>query len=249
MTFGFGRSEPLGALLNCIAIWILTLILVVESCHRLVRKPTFFDPKVMLITSLLGIIANICMATVLHGLSILWYLIKYPCMSAQEKDEITFTEGSENLNLRAVVAHIHGDLIYSVGVFIGAIIIYIKPSWQILDPCLTVLFSIVVLKITIPVFKDSILILLEANITDRKTILKVRETILEMSEVKEISSFRLWALTQNQQCAALHLTVEEGTDEQALKHRIGKYLVAFGISYWAIQVWTDNWKFKCCFKD
>jgi hypothetical protein len=48
------------------------------------------------------------MAVVLHGFSILKYMVTYPCLSAEEKENITFVDDGENLNLRAVMAHIMG---------------------------------------------------------------------------------------------------------------------------------------------
>jgi len=55
-----------------------------------------------------------------------------------------------------------GDIVQSIGVVIVAIIIYFKPAWHIADPIVTILFTILVLFTTIPIFKDCIIILMEA---------------------------------------------------------------------------------------
>lgn len=46
---------------------------------------------------------------------------------------------------------------------IAAIVIYIKPTWQIIDPICTFIFTILVLFTTIPIFKDCVKVLMEAT--------------------------------------------------------------------------------------
>lgn len=41
---------------------------------------------------------------------------------------------SSNLNVRAAAIHILGDIIQSVGVLIAALIIFVFPDWDIIDP-------------------------------------------------------------------------------------------------------------------
>jgi len=75
---------------------------------------------------------------------------------AREDDE-------ENLNVRAAIVHMLGDMIQSIGVIIAAIIIYVKPEWTIADPICTFVFSIVVMFVTIPVFNDCMRFLMETS--------------------------------------------------------------------------------------
>jgi cation diffusion facilitator family transporter len=67
------------------------------------------------------------------------------------------------MNMRAAVIHLAGDIIQSVGVVIASIIIYIKPEWSIADPICTFIFTFLVLFTTIPIFKDCIIVLMEAS--------------------------------------------------------------------------------------
>ena len=65
------------------------------------------------------------------------------------------------MNLRAAAIHVIGDMIQSVGVLIAAIFIYFNPSWSIIDPVCTFIFSIIVFFTTIGVAKDCISVLME----------------------------------------------------------------------------------------
>lgn len=67
MSFGFYRTEVLGALFSTLLIWLLTGILVYFAVERIIKKEYDVDPKVMLITASCGVIFNIIMAVVLHS--------------------------------------------------------------------------------------------------------------------------------------------------------------------------------------
>jgi solute carrier family 30 (zinc transporter), member 2 len=68
------------------------------------------------------------------------------------------SSSSQNINVRAAFIHVVGDFIQSLGVFIGALVIYFKPEWNIIDPIITFLFSILVLATTIAIMKDALLV-------------------------------------------------------------------------------------------
>lgn len=69
----------------------------------------------------------------------------------------------KDFNLKATIAHLQGDLVYSIGVFISAVIINIFPNLRFFDSVCTYLFSYVSLELTIPIFTESMQILLEGT--------------------------------------------------------------------------------------
>ena len=80
-----------------------------------------------------------------------------------EKVEPIKRGNEENLNVRAAIIHMVGDMIQSAGVIIAAVIIYVKPDWEIADPICTFLFSILVMITTIPIFIDCMRFLMESS--------------------------------------------------------------------------------------
>ena len=86
----------------------------------------------------------------------------------------------ENINVRAAIVHMVGDMIQSLGVIAAAIIIYVKPEWKIADPICTFLFSILVMITTIPIFCDCMRILMESAPCDIE-ILDVYNAIIKVS--------------------------------------------------------------------
>ena len=67
----------------------------------------------------------------------------------------------ENINIRAAIIHIMGDMLQSIGVICASFIIYIWPEAKIADPICTYLFTILVLCSTVPVSIDCVKILME----------------------------------------------------------------------------------------
>lgn len=63
--------------------------------------------------------------------------------------------------MKIALAHIKGDLYYSLGIFLFSIIININDKLKYLDPICVFIFSYIVCKITFPIFKESITIIME----------------------------------------------------------------------------------------
>jgi len=63
-----------------------------------------------------------------------------------------------NMNVRAALIHVIGDVIQSVGVFVAAGVIYFWPQYSIVDPICTFVFSIIVLFTTFTIMKDALLV-------------------------------------------------------------------------------------------
>ena len=57
----------------------------------------------------------------------------------------------ENINVRAALIHVIGDIVQSVGVVIAGALIWYNPDWHLADPITTFLFSILVVSHPLPV--------------------------------------------------------------------------------------------------
>ena len=68
-----------------------------------------------------------------------------------------------DINTEAAYAHVLTDLIQSVGVAVGGFLIWMFPTWQIIDPICTLLFSVLVVTSTLPLLKKIGLLVLHAG--------------------------------------------------------------------------------------
>ena len=110
----------------------------------------------------------------------------------------------ENINVRAAIMNMLGDLCQSVGVMIAALIIFFKPEWKIADPITTFLFSIFVLSTTIHIMRDVFHILMEG--TPRGVDFdRMKKDILKIDGVSAVHHVRIWALTASKIAMAAHI--------------------------------------------
>ena len=68
----------------------------------------------------------------------------------------------ENVNIKAAIIHVIGDIIQSIGVVIAALVIFYKPEWNIIDPICTFVFSVIVMFTTVGITKQCVTVLMEA---------------------------------------------------------------------------------------
>jgi len=121
-------------------IWSLILNFVYEAIQRILYLDRFqTDSRIMLVTSVLGILFNVINLTGLKA-----------------------TNGQPHVNvyIRAANMHLLGDPIQAVGVLIYTIVIYVRTEWRIVDPLTTFIFAALVMTTTVPKFRHCMCILL-----------------------------------------------------------------------------------------
>jgi len=169
-TFGLKRSEVLAATINAGALVAISIYLFVEAWQR------FFTPEpisggIMVAVALVGLAANV-LGTVL------------------------LKRGAANsMNLRAAYLHLLSDAISSVGVIIGGLAIWL---WGItwIDPLLTVLIGLYVLKESVAILREALESIMLA--TPRGLdIQDVRKAIAATDGVAGIHHTHLWQVSEH----------------------------------------------------
>jgi solute carrier family 30 (zinc transporter), member 2 len=122
----------------------------------------------------------------------------------------------ENINIRAAVVHVIGDMIQSIGVIIAAALIYIWPEYKFADPICTYLFSILVILTTVPVFRDCVRILMESTPKGLEPE-KLRKRILSVHGVTQVTDLHVWALAGNKNVLTAHISVAEPKDSEIIR--------------------------------
>ncbi|XP_066600919.1 proton-coupled zinc antiporter SLC30A2-like isoform X5 [Prorops nasuta] len=224
MPFGWYRAEVIGALTSVLLIWVVTGILFYMAIERVVHKDFELDATVMLITSAIGVAVNLVMGLTLHQHGHSHGGHSHGGHShgggGEEKDpekaEKHHDDGSHqhedskrNINVRAAFIHVLGDFIQSMGVFIAALVIYFKPSWSIVDPICTFLFSILVILTTVAIIKDVMNVLME-GIPKGFDYSEVETTFMQIEGVVKVHNLRIWALSLDKTALSAHLAIKPG---------------------------------------
>jgi zinc transporter 2 len=235
MTFGFHRAEVIGALISVLLMWGLTIWLVSESVKRILW-PVRVDGKIMLITAFFGLSCNLVMFKLLHinpapppvKSEIDDIIELFPLQEKQEPAQQT-----ENVNIRAAMLHVLGDLIQSIGVVIAAGVIYFKPDWCVADPLCTLMFAVIVAFITIPVVKECTEVLMEASPLEVDTN-ELKEDLAAVVGVKEVHDLHVWSLSAGKLSLSVHLISELPAETLEAAARLCKS--KYGLSHSTIQV-------------
>ncbi len=196
-TYGFHRVRVLAALANGAALMLLVVWIIWEAIERL-RAPAEILAGPMLLVAIIGLFVNIT------GAFVLW--------------RGHLGDG----NLRGALLHVIGDLLGSVGAIIAAVGIMLT-GWMILDPILSVLVAVLVIRSTWGLITESVSILLQA-VPKGLDIKAAESEIAALSGIAEVGHFHVWTLADNIRVATIHVIPAAGTDPLTLPELVSRTL-------------------------
>jgi cobalt-zinc-cadmium efflux system protein len=207
MSYGYHRAEILGALVSAASLWALSGVLIYESIHRFFQ-PEVVDGPIVFYIATVGLLANLWMMKILHP--------------AQ----------NHSLNVRAAYLHILGDVLGSVGVIISGIVLW-TTHWNLIDPIITILFTLMILRSSGKVIKQTIGILMESTPEgiDPEAVEKALEGL---PGVKEVHDLHIWSASHHKIVLSVHLIADTSSDTLGEAHRLLE--AQFGIKHMTIQV-------------
>ncbi|MDD1743411.1 MAG: cation diffusion facilitator family transporter [Methanomassiliicoccales archaeon] len=181
-TFGFVRVEILIALLNGIVLVATSFIIMYEAVQR-IQNPVGIEAPLMLLVAVIGLGANIAGVLILR-----------------ERAE-------ENLNVKGASLHIFGDMLSSVGVIIGALLIFLF-DLRIADPIISILISLVILYSAYKVISQATYVLLEfaPRGVDRT---KIAEELRKIAGVLDVEDVHVWTLGSGIYAMSAHVLVSD----------------------------------------
>lgn len=192
-SFGMGRAEVLGALLNALLNILIIIPIVVEAIKR------FESP-----TPVNGLVVS--------GVSLLMLLVTFVAY-------ITLGRGGEQtLNIRAAILHLLGDILGSVGAFIAGAVIYFT-GWTPIDPILSIAICCLILYSTINLLKETLVILME-GVPRHLKLDQVSQQILAIEHVKSIGDLHIWTLSSGKIMFTAHIQIEELSHWPAVEGKI-----------------------------
>ena len=209
-TYGFHRVRILAALTNGVALLLLVLWIGWEAIMRL-REPTEVLSGPMLVVAVIGLVVNIVGFVVLNG---------------GHKDDS---------NLRGALLHVAGDLLGSVGAIIAALGI-LWTGWTWLDPALSILVALLIVKSAWTLVRDAGAVLLQAAPREFDTA-GATAAVRALPEVAEVGHLHVWTLTDETRIATLHITPAPGSDPLRLPTLVGELLRSrHGLQHVTVQV-------------
>ncbi len=179
-SFGHARIEVLAAFINALAMFVVLGWICYEAIDRLTNPHDVAGGSVMLIASI-GLLVNILVA---------WSL----------------SRDKKNVNTRAALVHVLGDLLGSVAAVIsGAVIYFGGPT--IVDPILSLLICVLVAHAAWGVLKETTPILLD-GVPDGVVYDEVGEAILAIEGVVSVHDLHVWSMSPGYSAICAHVHIE-----------------------------------------
>jgi len=181
-TFGFKRAEVFAAVINSSALIVITVFLFIEAIKRFMN-PASIQGQMMFIVAAIGLVANVIGTLLLR-------------------------RGAKNsMNIKAAYLHLFTDAISSVGVILGGVAIYL---WSVywLDPVITILIGVYILREAYEIIKETAHILMEGAPGD-VCIDKIGTAIEGIPGVRDIHHVHAWSVGEHDNHLEAHIGVDD----------------------------------------
>ena len=212
-TFGYQRFEILAALFNALMLFVVAIYILYEAYQR-ISQPPEIQSLGMMIVAVIGLVINLISMSVL------------------------FSSSKDSLNIKGAYLEVLSDALGSVGVIIGAIIIYFT-NWMWVDTLIAVLIGFWVLPRTWILLKQSINILLE-GVPEEIDIEKLRNDLLSLKGVESIHQLKVWAITSKNVHLTVHLFAPHADRNALYKDAMEMLSHEHGITEMTLQIEDDE---------
>jgi cobalt-zinc-cadmium efflux system protein len=178
-SFGFVRAEALAAFVNSLAMLALVAWIIWEAAHRL-ATPEPVKGGVVLVVAAIGAAINVLVAWVLS------------------RDE-------QNINTRAALINVLGDLLGSVAAIAAGAVIYFT-GWVQIDPLLSIFVSMLILRSTAGILRESYHFLME-GVPQHIDYLQVGEDMAAVPGVLSVHDLHVWDMSPGHPALIGHLEI------------------------------------------
>ncbi|MGF7210360.1 cobalt-zinc-cadmium efflux system protein [Skermanella aerolata] len=213
-SYGQHRFQVLAALINGVTLVAVAGWITVEAVRRL------FDPvpivgTTMLVIAAVGLAVNITGFLILHG------------------------GDQENLNMRGAALHVLGDLLGSVAAIVAAVVI-LWTGWTPIDPILSVLVALLILRSAWTLIGRSWHVLMEGTPEGLDVDRLRRELTDAVPGVEDVHHVHAWCLTPERPLITFHASLHTDADHDEVLRRLRVELVSrFNIQHSTIQLESD----------
>lgn len=181
-TFGLYRAEILAALFNGASLLAITGFIVWYAVQRIFH-PVPISAGWMLVVAVAGLAVNVATAFILREFA------------------------SHDLNVRSAFLHMLGDLVSSVIVAGGAVVI-IWTGWRPIDPILSILVCVLMLIWAYGLIRDSVEILL-LSAPREVDVPAITERLSRVDGVRLVHDVHAWSITSGLHSLTAHVRIDD----------------------------------------
>ncbi len=178
-SFGYGRAEALAAFVNGLAMLAVVGWIVIEAVQRF-AEPRQVGGGLVLTVATVGLAIN---------LGVAWLL----------------SRDQASINTRAALVHVMGDVLGSLAAIAAGAIIYFT-GWMRIDPILSLLVSLLILRSTTAILRESYHSLME-GVPHQIDYLQGGADLTEVAGVLSVHDLHVWDMSPGQPALIGHLRI------------------------------------------
>ncbi len=210
-TFGYKRSEIIAAFFNSATLIVLAFYILYEAVKRFI-VPVEVSGDLVIWLALGSIVVN--------ALSVLF--IK--------------SDAKNNMNIKSAYLHLFGDMLTSVAVMFGGILIkYFHVYW--IDPLFSILIAIYLLNMSWDIFKTSLQIMMQFT-PPNIDINTIAHEVEEIEGVKNLHHIHVWQINENEIMLEAHVDLNENINIRSFEeilHKSEQILSKYKINHVTLQ--------------
>lgn len=209
-SYGYQRFSLLGALVNSVVLVAGSVFILIEAIPRL-WAPEMPHAQGMFLLALLGVAVNGVAA---------WRLRR-----------------SGTLNAQAMGWHLLEDMLGWIAVLVVSVVLMFV-DWPILDPLLSVAFTLFILVNVLRTLRGTVGVFLQA-VPPGRAVVDIEQALLAEADIAAIHHSRLWTLDGEQHVFTAHVVAQRPLDATAmteLKLRIDERLQPFDFAHTTIEI-------------
>lgn len=207
-SYGLGRAEFVAALVNSMGLLALVVWLSVSAVQRL-QVPQAVHGEAVSLTAALGLLINIGVA---------WLL----------------SRGEQNLNTRAALLHVMGDLLGSVAALIAGVVIAFT-GWTPIDPLLSLAIGALILVSSLRLLRQALHGIME-GVPLHLSLEEIGQTLATVPGVESVHDLHVWSVSSEEVMLSAHLgVVDMARWDGILKHSRELLHERFGIGHVTLQ--------------
>lgn len=217
-SYGLGRAEFLAALVNSLGLLVLVAWLSVSAVQRW-QIPQAVQGEAVSLTAALGLLINIGVA---------WLLFR----------------GEQNLNTRAALLHVVGDLLGSVAALIAGVVI-VFTGWTPIDPLLSLAIGALILVSSLRLLRQALHGIME-GVPLHLSLEEIGREMACVPGVISVHDLHVWSVASEEIMLSAHVTVADMARWESVLAQSRELLhQRFGIEHITLQpeplVQTINW--------
>src|SRR6267143_307554 len=176
-SYGYHRVSILAALVNSVVLIVIVLAIGFEALRRL-ANPEPVQGGIVIVAALVGIAINTFVAFGLSG-------------------------DTHNLNMRAALLHVTGDIGASLGVVMAGAVILLT-GWLYIDPLLSIAIAVLIALGAWRIVRETVNMLMEGTPRDID-LAAVTSEITGTGLVSSMHDLHVWALSSDETALSVHV--------------------------------------------